>query len=500
MKRLDPAQLFDAATPRDHLARDSARGGVLVIGTQGGQFLLQLISITVLARILTPEDYGLVAMVAVVINFAAMFKDAGLSLATVQQPVIHRDQISALFWVNCIISAAIGATVWFLAPAITMFYGKPELTGITTALAIAFLLSGISIQHQALLQRHMRFDALAAVQILAQAGSVALTIALAFAGWGYWALVAGTLTHAMLTSCGYFIFCPWRPGKPSLNSGIWHMLAFGGHLTGFNIINYFARNADNLLIGRYLGAEPLGIYGRAYQILMLPISMLSGPLGNVAIPTLSRLASDRERLRKYYLHLLYLLALLASPVAGVAFLASHEIVALFLGPGWKEVGNVFRYLAIGGLFQPLYNTMAWPLIATGRADRVFRWGLIGTPVIVLSFIAGLPYGVDGVAFFYSLAVIVVTISSLTYAGRSIELPFWHIADKVGRPLAAGTGAILAGHMFAAKVWVPAAAATRLFFLASFFSVVYVLLLIVLYNGLKPLRDLVAIAKFMRAKD
>ena len=273
------------------------------------------------------------------------------------------------------------------------------------------------------------------------------------------------------------------------------MLKFGGHMTGFNFINYFARNADDILIGKFIGAEALGLYSRAYQLLLLPITMMSSPIGNVAVPALSRLHEDRKRLHKYYLHILYLISLITGPIVGIAFLASNDIIIIMLGPTWAPVSDVFKYLAIGGLLQPLYNTQAWLHLAVGRADRVFIWGLIGTPILIASFLIGLHWGINGVAFCYSMAIIIATFGSLSYAGRSAGLPFREMLLAVFRPLlsciAAVTFVTILNLFIHSRTHI-----VSLIIKSSFFIAFYCAFLFSLYNGLKPIRDLKAIWKLL----
>jgi len=499
MKRLTPEIIFKSSHLSNDLIGKSVRGGMTTMGSQGVQFIFRIAGISILARLLTPEDYGLVGMVTVVINFAVMFKDAGLSMATVQKREISHEQISTLFWLNVLISLAIGLCVLLSAPLVALFYGKPELTAVTAALSASFILSGLSIQHQALQRRHMHFGTLAGIKIASQIITLAVTIILAYIGWRYWALVAGALAQALVGSLLTFAFCPWIPGRMQRGTGVREMLKFGGHLTGFNLVNYFARNADNILIGKFIGADALGIYGRAYQILMLPITMMSGPLGSVAVPTLCRLNEDRGRLHRYYLHILYMLSLVAGPIAGVAFLASKDIIVILLGPTWAPVGDVFKYLAIGGLLQPLYSTQSWLHIAVGRSDRVFLWGLVGTPIIVGSFLLGLIWGINGVAFCYSLAIIITTIGSLSYAGYSAGLPFWKMLCITVRPILS----CIVSVVVVSKMSMFVEGQDHVIALmakGSAFVFFYGVCLLLFYKGIKPIQDLAAIGQILSKND
>jgi len=496
---LDPATLFDSSDLTQNLAQKSVRGGVTTMTSQAIKFVLSTAGTVVLARLLTPADYGLVGMVTVVVNFAAMFKDAGLSVATVQKDQITREQISTLFWINVLISGVLGLCVLAGAPLIAWFYGKPELTAVTVALSFSFIISGLTIQHQALLQRHMRFGSLASMQIVTQVFYLVVTISLALMGWRYWALVVGGIATTLAGTLLTYIYCPWIPQRWRRGTGARDMLTFGGHLTGFSFVNYFARNADGILIGKLIGAQALGIYGKAYQLLMLPISMVSGPLSGVAVPAMSRLSGDRDRLHRYYLRVLRMLSLIAGPIAGISYVASNEIVSVLLGPRWSPVGDVFRYLAISGLLQPLYNTQSWLHLAVGRSDRVFTWGLIGTPIIVTSFLVGLIWGINGVAFCYSVAIVITTAGSLAYAGQSAGLSVRRMLLAVYKPVLSCI--VAAGMTIALAELLPASSPiVALVGKSAVFFVLYIFALFVFFHGLNPFEDIVKTVRLLATQE
>ena len=292
---------FDTEYLKADLKGRSVRGGAVTMAGQGVRFFLQMGSTVVLARLLTPQDFGLIAMVTAVTGFVMMFKDMGLSMATVQRAEVNHAQISTLFWINVTLSLGVMLVTAALAPAIAWFYGEPRLTWITLALAGAFIFGGLTIQHQALLRRNMRFGTLALIGIISMVMGIVAAIIAAWYGAGYWALVIMQLAGAITGAIAVWVVCGWRPGLPVRRSGVREMLAFGGNLTGFNVINYFARNADNLLIGKFWGSGPLGLYSKAYGLLMLPLRQINAPLSAVAIPALSRLKDEPERYRNYYI-------------------------------------------------------------------------------------------------------------------------------------------------------------------------------------------------------
>ena len=226
------------------------------------------------------------------------------------------------------------------------------------------------------------------------------------------------------------------------------MVAFGGNLTGFNTINYFARNFDNILIGKVLGPGQLGFYSKAYELLMLPLRQLLFPMTDIIIPMLSRLQGDPARFREAYLKTITTISLVNMPIVAILLASSHDIILIVLGQKWIPTSEVFVALGLSGFIQPIYSSQGWLHIAIGRTDRMLRWGLIGSPIIVLSFVFGLPFGAFGVALAYSIAIYLITGPSLAYAGRPIGLKLWSVVLAVWRPfVSAVIGAILAWILF-----------------------------------------------------
>jgi O-antigen/teichoic acid export membrane protein len=414
MKRLSRDILFGSANGDIDLARKSIRGGMAAVTAQSAQFLLRIPGTLVLARILSPADYGLIAMAMIVMNFVQMFKDAGLSMATVQQETVFHKQVSTLFWLNALISALIAIAVFLGAPLLSLFFNRPELTPVTAALAVSIFISGLAIQHEALLRRHMRFQALAFTQIIALLVNLIVSIVLALSGFRYWALVIGMIAHSVTETLLAFYFCPWMPGKMQKGTGVRGMLKFGGHLTGFNFVNYFARNADNILVGKFIGMEALGLYSKAYQMLMLPLNYIRQPLDQVALPALSALRNEPGRYARYYERLLQVSALAIIPLTLFCALEADFLVKILLGPQWIGTVTVFRILALAGLVQSVAKTRGLVLISHGYSVRYFYWGLINAILTVFSFIVGLPFGIEGVAIAYTIANYVILLPSLAY--------------------------------------------------------------------------------------
>jgi len=416
------------------LAEKSVRGGMATMGSQVIRFVLQMASTMVLARLLTPADYGLIGMVTVVVNFAQMFKDAGLSMATVQKDKISHEQISTLFWINVLISVVLGVCVLVGSPLVAAFYGKPELTAVTAVLSISFIISGLSIQHAALLRRHMRFGNLAIIHIAAQVITLVVTILLALYGWRYWALIGGSLTSAFAVVTLTFYFCPWLPGRMRKGTGVRDMLKFGGHLTGFNFINYFSRNADNILIGRFIGVDALGLYAKAYQIVYMPLANIRNPVNRVTIPVLSSLKGDPERFRRYYGKIVFILAFFSMPLMAFCVMFPKELILLIFGAQWLSMTDIFRVLAIAGFIQPVTGTRGALLIACGESRMYLLLGAITAVISVTGFCIGVIWGAIGVAVSVTVVIYVQQYPMFSVAFRYVPVSFrellgncWHVA-------------------------------------------------------------------------
>jgi PST family polysaccharide transporter len=392
----------------------------------------------VLARLLTPQDFGLIAMVTAVTGFVTMFKNMGLSKATVQKAEINHGQISTLFWINVVFSIGVMLVIAALAPAIAWFYGEPRLKWITLALAGAFIFGGLTVQHQALLRRNMCFGSLALIQIISTLAGVVTAIIAAFYGAGYWSLVLMQLATAIAGAIAVWVACGWRPGLPVWCSGVREMLAFGGNLTGSSFLNYFARNADNLLIGKFCGSGSLGLYSKAYGLLMLPLRQIKGPISAVAVPALSRLQNDPETYRRYYYRAISTIAFITMPLVAMLAALSHEIITIVLGKQWADSAIIFKVLAFAAVFQPIWSTLGWIYTSLGQTKRLMRWGLVMVPLIVLSFVIGLPWGALGVATSYTVCFLfLIMVPSFWYAFRYSPVSLTGLFRAIRCPLVLG---------------------------------------------------------------
>ena len=396
----------------DHLQADlgarTARGGAVTVVSHALRFVITVAATGVMARLLRPTDYGLIGMVAFFTNFVAMFKDLGLSVATIQKTQVSRDQVSTLFWLNVALSVAITLLTIALSPFVAWFYGDPRLMAVTVVTATGFLLGGLTVQHEALLRRQMRFFSLVSIVLISTIIGYLVGIFLAWQGFSYWSLVFSQLALLLANTIGVWFVCRWRPGLPKRNSGARSMIAFGRNFTGFSIINYFSRNLDSLLLGKVWGANELGLYNRAYQLMTLPIDQVNEPVTSVAIPALSRIKDQEQRYRQAYLRMLEKIAMFTMPAIAFMMATSDWIVQVVLGPQWSGTSRIFLLLGITGLFQPIANTTGWLFLTQGRSRHLLHWGFISGPLTMASILLGLRWGAVGVATSYALTRVLLT--------------------------------------------------------------------------------------------
>ena len=434
---------FDTSHLKADIKGRSVRGGAVTIASQAAKFILHTGSTAILARLLTPADFGLIAMVSVFTGFVNLFKDLGLSMATIQKKDITHQQVSNLFWVNIAMSCLLMGIAAAISPFVARFYGEPRLIPITIAIGCTFIFGGLIAQHTALMRRQMRFRTLAVIEIVAMAASIAAAVIAAFSGMTYWSLVIMTAVRGMVNVVLVWWQSPWRPGRPVRGSGVRPMLAFGGNLTGSNVLGYLTRNADNFIIGYTLGSASLGIYTKAYGLLTLPMSQFSVPLRSIMIPALSRLQDEPKQYRRFFLQVLSAITLITMPMVTFLFVSADEIVYIFLGNQWAAAATAFRYLAPAAFLSAIAFAPGWLFITTGRTGAQFRWAMLSTPVTVIGFLIGVNWGINGVAASFSITRSAMFVLYIYWATRESPVRFYDIIHALAVPVFSSLLAALA---------------------------------------------------------
>jgi len=406
----------DEPRPARHeaLGAQVFRGSWISLVAQATQLAFRLVSTVVLARLLTPDAYGLVAMVTVVTGFIGLFKSLGLATATVQAPRVSHAELNGLFWLNVAFGAIAFVVAVAVAPVLAIVYSEPRVTPLVAGLAVTFLLGGLGVQHQAILRRAMRFGTVAWIEISSMAVGTVGAIVFASQGAGPWSLVGGFVVTEITNLVLVWHVVEWRPTRPRFDAKVGEMVALGRDLTQFNVLNYWARNLDNFLIGRFWGASQLGLYNRAYQLLLLPLQQVTTPLSSVAIAALSRLNGEDLRYRQAYVRLLEKVVIACLPMTAFLFINAAPVVDVLLGPTWHEVAPVFMPLAVAGMVQPVTATFIWMLVSQGRRSDLRLWGIVGSLLSCAAIVAGMSRGVIAVATFYAACELFVRAPLLAW--------------------------------------------------------------------------------------
>jgi O-antigen/teichoic acid export membrane protein len=428
------------------LGSRAARGGGTVLAGQGVRIAVQTVSVMVLARLLAPADYGLLAIALAVVGFAEIFRDFGLSTAAVRAPELSDAQRDKLFWLNVAIGAGLTLVVVLLAPLAAAIFGRSELTDIVRALALLFLINGATAQVRADLNRRMKFGALVGTEIVGLVGGVGVAVAMALNNLGYWALVGQQLSGAALTMVLAAAMAGWLPRLPRRDVDVRPMVRFGTGLVGAQLVGYLSSNVDTLVIGLRFTPTDLGYYNRGYQLLMRPLNQVRAPTTQVALPVLNQLRDDTARTDEFVL--MGQRALGYSLVAVTAFAAgaAEPIVNVFLGPGWSPVVPVFSLLAVTGGLTTLSYVGSWIYLSRGLTPELFRYSLVSLAIKIISVLVGSQWGVTGVAAGIVVAAALAWPLSLWWLSRITPIPLGGLYRGATRILGTAAAAVAATYL------------------------------------------------------
>jgi PST family polysaccharide transporter len=503
VKPFDARGSFHTPTQADGLRRLAVRSAGVTVLSQSAGFMLQTIATVVLARLLGPADFGLLALVT---TFSLLLMNVGLNGFT--EAVLQRDHMdhalaSNLFWINAVLGLLLAAAFAALGPLLARFYGEPRVTAVAGALALTILFTCLSVQHLALLKRAMRFPLVSANDVVARAVSVSVSVVLAVEGWGYWALVAGAVALTLSTAIGAWLLCRWVPGLPRRGSDTGTMVRFAMHTYARFLMGYCTSNLDKFLIGWRFGPAPLGLYRKAYDLFVMPSNQLSSPLTAVAVSALSRLTGEERRRSRHLLEALSTVAFVGMGLGAALTLVGRDFIRVLLGPRWDEAGRLFTLLGPGIGIMLVYGTHDWIHLSLGRPDRWVRWGVVELMVTTTLFVVALPWGPAGIALAWTASYWILTMPALWYAGQG-ELGIVPLADAVWKyVVAAAAAGSLAALLAPLAPWMAAAPAltaslARIATIAVVFGALYLGAVIVLHRGYAPLAHVAGLVRVMLA--
>ncbi len=416
--------------PSGSLRSHVTRGAIFTGLAQSARLLVHFGNVILLARLLAPGDFGLMAMANAVFGLVILFQNLGLMQVTIQRPNLTHDEASLLFWVNVALGTVLCGCVIAASPLVAQFFNEPRVGDLAAAMGALILLGSLGNQHSALLSRGMHFRALAAIDTVAAVTGLAGAIVGALMGLGYWALYVGTLLTTATLTFGAWIAMPWLPGCPKRGIGIGSMLHFGAGMTGFDFANFFARNLDNILIGRVWGDVSLGLYDRAYKLLLLPLQQLVNPLARVMLPALSQIQFNGERYKGLFRRALNQVLLAALP--GIAFMigTADVLIPYVFGRQWDAAAPIFFTLGFAGLLQALNSPSGWLFVSQGRTSEYMYWGCFHAVTCGIAFLIGLPYGALGVAIAYVVSEYIRTPMLWWWVTRHGPVRFRHVARAI----------------------------------------------------------------------
>lgn len=386
-----------------------------------GRRIVGVITNIILARMLVPADFGLVAMATVFTGFLQLLNEAGLGPAIVQGKEIDERHLSSVFWLNVAISSGIGLAVFFGAGLIADFFGEADVEEILQALSISFSLSALGQVQRAVLKRALDFRRLAIAQIIGVVVGGVVAIVMAAQGFGVWSIIARTLVEEAVVTVCLWVLARWRPHfifnwqltKP--------LVVFGAYLMLTGTLAYVSRSADNVLVGKYLGAEALGIYSRAYVLMLVPMLTVSRLVATVLFPVLSSIQDDKKRIKEITLRAIGGISLLTFPVIFGVLATAESFVHVLLGEGWSELVPVLRILCPIGFWQAFQTVMVIVYTSQGKTRRHFWVDLSGRVPMIVGIVVGLRWGIEGVAWGYAIASAFHSLLHQHFGGRLVGL-------------------------------------------------------------------------------
>lgn len=451
---------------RTQLASAARKGVAVNYAAQMAKLVTQIIYQIVMARLLVPEQFGIVAMASPIFAFAVLVGDLGLSQAAIQRESVTDEQLSLLFWANLTVTLVFALVLILSSSLVASFYREPTVGPVLSVMGATLVISALSSQHLVLLNRELRFATLAKIDSVSFFLGGSLAVGAAFFGFGLWSLVIQQIATATIMSATLWFAVEWHPMLPTRFSDGKGFLGFGADMTAANVANYFSRNIDNVLIGRVWGDVQLGTYDRAYKLLLLPLNQLVAPMSKIAVPLLSRMIVDVAAYRRAYFLMLELVIILTFPVSLFALITRKQLILTLLGPRWVAVAPIFGILAVGALFAAISGSTMWLLVSQGRSREIRNYSLVSAIGFVLGIICGLPWGPVGVAAGYIAVGLIqgpAVWSLVTRAGPVDRLAFWSALIPHTLACLPVVGAILLLQQFLPTGW----ASLLFMFLASY---------------------------------
>ena len=496
----DASGAFRPVGTGGELRRMAVRSAAAALSAAALSLGIRVVGTVVLARLLTPADFGLVTMVTTVSLLLASFGLNGFTEAVIQFEEMDRYTASNLFWLNTAGGLLLAISLAAAGPLLARFYQNALVANVAVGLSVAVFIASTSVIHLALMKRGMSFTSSSANDVVALAAYTALTILLAARGWGYWALVGGMVANQLSLTIGAWWLVRWIPSLPRRTGKTGAVLRFAAKVYGQFSLRYSTRNIDNLLVGWQFNAAALGFYKKAFDLFALSASQLTAPLDNVALAALSRLNHDPARFRRYLANSIGIIAFVGFAVSADLTLVGRDVVRLLLGPQWSESGRIFQLFGPGIGVMLLFSTVGWIHLSIGNPGRWLRWTVVEFAFTTSLFLLALPWGPKGIAAAWSASYCILLIPAFWYAGRPIGFGASFLIAAVWRY---GAASLLAGLVTVAvfrgtPIWVsplePSAALEATIIISAAFVAFYLGAVILLHWSFAPFRELASLLR------
>jgi len=478
---------FESHTELRNLGRVALQAGTASVAMQYANGALQILGAIVLARLLAPEDFGLVAIVTVVTSFAPLLIDFGLGDATTQRKDITRGQVSSLFWLSCGIGLATALIVASCSPLIASIFGDPRLAPIAVYSAIIFVLYGAANQHVALLRRTMQFGKIAVIQVVGTLIGTAISILMAAWGYDYWALVFRPIVTWVCVVLGAWVACPWLPGLPLFDDEVKSMVRFGLNVVGFSVIYTVAGSIDRIALGLFYRTEDVGYYQNATTLYENSIRSTFGQLHTVGSAALSKLQSNPAALRQKYEAALSAVAFFTMPASAILSVTARDLTVILLGEKWREAGVLLSILALRGIFQSIELSQGWLHLSLGQAHRWRNWAIVTMIVQFLTILGGLPFGAAGIAVAVVITSVLLAVPSISYAGRPIGIGAALVIRAAGRQLIGAISAAAGGWWLQTIVLSHSSGIARIILSVAFCAGIYLVIVVAVFRLFEPVK-------------
>jgi PST family polysaccharide transporter len=485
------AYFKDHSIEADH-GRRSLRAGVMIVSGRVLVTVIQVVTVLVLARLLSPEDYGLVAMVTAITVFAPLLVSLGTPDTVVRSAHITEKEISALFWISVAVGCSAAVLMAACGPLIAWFYGEPRLTLITGVAALTFVAAALSCQHNTLLRRAMKFNELAAMELSANLLSAGGAIGVAFLGFGYWALVLRPVMATILIALGSWLRCRWMPGRPTMSIGAKRILRQGLYTAAFSITDYIAFSSDRIAIGYRSGPIQLGYYQNAMFIYDNLCNLLVLSAHHVAVASLGKAHDNMDELRGLWRKALSTIEFYSMPAFGVLAVTGKDLIPVLFGGKWSQAGVLISILALRGIPHGVERTMGWLHVTAGRTDRWMRWGVFSMCAQLIALFCGLPYGPTGVAVAFVVCSFILFIPAIAYSGYPLGINATDVITVVWRSLAASLLAAAIGFTLRFTLLADISAILRIIVLALSYTIAYLIIVVGFLRERMPIQVLLAL--------